>query len=295
MNWAVVIPLVLKISIVLSVVAVGLASSLKDATSLIHRPKELVRALVSMNVVMPIVAVSMVLLFDLHPAVQIALVALSVSPVPPFLPSKAMRAGGPRSYTVGILVAAALLSLMLLPLAAFVLGEVFHRRVVASPLAIAMVLGMTVVAPLGFGVLVRALAPRFAERAARPTSIGAAALLAASALAMLATSWHIVVQQIGDGTVVALIAFVVCGLAVGHFAAGPRPNERTVLALATATRHPGVAVAFAAANYPDLKRVIVATILLYALLAAAVSIPYLSRRGRATHRNPRWHVDVSTG
>lgn len=70
----------LKASVLLIVFAIGLRASAQDATYLFRRPGELVRAVLAMNVLMPLFAVSLVYMFDLNPAVNIALVALSVSP-----------------------------------------------------------------------------------------------------------------------------------------------------------------------------------------------------------------------
>jgi BASS family bile acid:Na+ symporter len=66
--------LLLKTSIVLNVLALGLGAHLADALSLIRRPADLVRAFVSMNVAMPLFALALVVMFNLHPAVKIALV-----------------------------------------------------------------------------------------------------------------------------------------------------------------------------------------------------------------------------
>jgi bile acid:Na+ symporter, BASS family len=81
-----VILLVLKASIILSVFAIGLKATLADAMFLFRRPGHLLRALLSMNVLMPLIALAVAVPFDLHPAVKIALVVISVSPTPPILP-----------------------------------------------------------------------------------------------------------------------------------------------------------------------------------------------------------------
>ena len=78
-----IILLVLKASIILSVFAIGLKATFEDTTYLFRRPPQLVRAVLSMNVLMPLLAVLLSLTFDLHPALKIALVAIAVSPVPP--------------------------------------------------------------------------------------------------------------------------------------------------------------------------------------------------------------------
>jgi predicted Na+-dependent transporter len=77
--------LVLKTGITLSVFAIGLKATVADATFLFRRPAHLLRALLSMNVLMPLTAHAVGAPLDLHPAVKIALVVLSVSPTPPVL------------------------------------------------------------------------------------------------------------------------------------------------------------------------------------------------------------------
>src|SRR5882757_577285 len=121
--------LVLKISIVLSVFALGLKATFADTTYLFRHPGELVRALLSMHVLMPVVALAMIQTFNLHPAVKIALAGLSVSPVPPIFPKKAFKTGGKDDYTIGLLVATAVLAIVIIPVAM----EIFER-IVGIPL-----------------------------------------------------------------------------------------------------------------------------------------------------------------
>ena len=60
---------------------------------------------------------------------------------------------------------------------------------------------------------------------------------------------------------------------------GSDDEDRSVLALASAARHPGVAMAVASANFPD-QKLAPAAILLYLLLSALLSIPYVVWRRR---------------
>jgi BASS family bile acid:Na+ symporter len=99
-------------------------------------------------------------------------------------------------------------------------------------------------------------------------------LLVAALLPVLMGAWWRLVSLVGDGTVLALAAFAALGLLAGHFLGGPRPEERTVLALASSSRHPGVAVAIAYANFPGNENVLPA-VLLYLIVGAIVAAPYL--------------------
>jgi bile acid:Na+ symporter, BASS family len=123
MNLADLIMLAVRVSIVLTVFAFALKASPRDAVYLFRKPGQLARSLLSMNVVMPVFAAVLIAAFDLHPAVKIAMGALSVSPLPPVLPKKGLRSGGKESYTIGLLAAAALLAIVFVPLALEYWGE----------------------------------------------------------------------------------------------------------------------------------------------------------------------------
>jgi bile acid:Na+ symporter, BASS family len=123
MTLSAVILLVLKISTVLNVLALGLAATFADALYLLNRPRELARSFLSMNVVMPVVAFFLVTMFNLDPAVKIALVAMSVSPVPPLFPKRASKVCDKANYGVGLLASAAILTIIVIPVAMVVFEQ----------------------------------------------------------------------------------------------------------------------------------------------------------------------------
>src|SRR5262245_62121919 len=106
----------INVSMFTIVLALGLTATIQDATYLFRKPGLLFRSILAMNVIMALFAIVAALLFDLHRAVKIAIVALAVSPVPPLLPTKQLKAGGSESYTIGLLVAASVLAIVLVPL-----------------------------------------------------------------------------------------------------------------------------------------------------------------------------------
>jgi BASS family bile acid:Na+ symporter len=279
MDLATLIPLALKTSIVFIVFGLALNASLDDALYLFRRPRELFRSLLSMNVIMPLFAAAIAAIFGLHPAVKIALLVLAVSPVPPILPKKEIKAGGGSSYAFGLLVAAALLAIVLVPISVELMGRAFARTMHIAPATVAQLVLITVLIPLAAGIAVRHFAPAFAERIAKPVSLAAVVLLVVSVLPILFTAWPAITSLIGNGTILAIAAFVVVGLAAGHLLGGPDPEDRTVLALSTASRHPGVAMAIVSANFPG-QKLMLAAVLLYLIVNAVVSLPYLNWRKR---------------
>ena len=268
------IPVAIAISIFLLVLGIGLNATPRDATHLLRRPGQLTRSLAALYLAMPVCAVAMALALDLRPAVKIALVAAAVSPVPPFLPRKAIKAGGARDYTIGLLVAASALAIVLVPLAMELVGRIFAKPLAMPAAAVARLATLSVLAPLALGMAVRHFAPPVAERMARPVSAVSAALLAIAMAPVVLTAWQPIVSLIGDGTVLALAAFAAAGAVVGQLLGGPRADERRVLGLACGSRHPGIALAIAHANFPDDTDVLPA-LLLYLVAGALVAAPYL--------------------
>ena len=273
--------LALKASIVLSVFAIGLVSRVDDTLFLLRRPKLLLRSVVAINVIMPIVAAAMAWILDLPEAVEMALVALAVSPVPPLLPKKQVKAHGEPSYAIGLLVGAALVAILFVPLAVELVGFVFQLPVHMNPWPVAKLVFATVLAPLIAGVLARRLMPALAARFAQPVGQIANIVLGLCFLAVLVTAWPAIAGLLGSGAFCAVAGFVAIGLAAGHGLGGPDPQDRTVLALAAATRHPGVAMAITTANFPGYKEVLPA-FLLYLVVGAVLAIPYVMWRKRTT-------------
>ena len=270
-----VILLVLKASIIVSVFAIGLKATFADATFLFRRPGHLVRALLSMNVLMPLTALAVGAPFDLHPAVKIALVVIAVSPMPPILPNRALKAGGTKAYTIGLLVAAATLSIVVIPLSMEMFACLTGLPLVMPAGAVAALVLTTILAPLLAGIAVRTVAHARADRIARPIGILGSVLLMVSAVPILIGLAGTVFSVISNGTVLSLVAFAVAGLIVGHVLGGPEPDTRQVLALATASRHPAVALSIAHANFPA-QTLAGAEVFLYLILSGALSALYLS-------------------
>ena len=72
---------------------------------------------------------------------------------------------------------------------------------------------------------------------------------------------------------------------------GPKPGNRTTLALFTAARHPGIAVAIATTNFPQ-QKLVLPTVLLYLLVNAMrlICIPELATQGRNSKDDQRWRT-----
>ena len=277
MTPAQLVGLLIKGSIFLTVFSLGLEASARDFTGLVRKPQQLVRAIAPIYLVMPLVAGLLIALFShVHPAVKIALFALSVSPIPPLLPKKQLKAGATESYVIGLLVAMSFLAIVLVPLLIEIFGIAFQRSVEISPAIVAKIVMTVILLPLFLGLGVHYALPGFAERAAKLLSLVATVFLAIGVIIILVKSAPDIFSLIGNGTVLVALIFIVSGLVVGHLFGGPDPDDRAALAVSTVSRHPGMALAIAGVNFPD-QKLSFAAIALYLLLNAIITTIYLKK------------------
>jgi BASS family bile acid:Na+ symporter len=268
----------LQLSILVTLFGFGLRATRDDLFYLVRRPALLLRSLLSVFVVMPIAAVAMASMFDIRPTAAIALIALSISPIPPLLPKREAKAGGPQGYGLSLMATLALLSIVLVPAAAEVLQRVFDRPLGVAPGAVTRIVLTMAVLPLLAGMGVRAVMPALAHRAAAPMALAGTVLLALAVLALLAATWQVIWDATGGGAIVAMIAFVVVGVAAGHLLGGPNREHSTVLALSSACRHPVIALLIASANFPGER--FAGTVLLYVIISFLLTLPYLAWQKR---------------
>ncbi len=266
--------LAVQASIMITVFSFGLEATIDDVLYVVRRPSRFIRSFVSMFVVMPLLAIALDKAFDFNHATEVALVALALSPVPPLLQKREDKAGARASYALGLMVTMALLSIVIIPAAIELLEQVYDRSFAMPAIAIAKIILLMAIVPLAVGMLVGAIRPTVAAHLAKLAGITGTLLLLVVVILILKASMHSILALIGNGTLFAVVVFVVVGLAAGHWLGGPDPKDRSVLALSTAARHPGIALAMATFNFPN-EHAITAAILLYLLINIAISIPYV--------------------
>lgn len=279
--------LLIVTSIVLNLMALAMRAHARDVLHMFRNWRLGLRAFVAMFVVVPAIALAMALNFGLRPEVKIALLVLSLSPVPPLLPKKQHKAGGGDAYITGLLVAAALASLVVMPLGLKLFGVLFGVEQQISTAGVATTLAVTIAIPLLLGFVARALLGARAVPVSVLVGKAAMLLLVVCGLVVLAMVAPAMWRLVGGGTLVALLAMILGGLGAGYLLGGDVPENRAALALASATRHPGVALGVVGAGFPD-QRLAMVAVLLFVVLNVLVGIPFLRLlgRGRESHGRP---------
>lgn len=278
----------ITVSIFLTVLSIGMRVAPGDLQCVLSRPPRLARALFAVNVLGPIVTIIVCKTFSLHPALIVGLVTLSIAPINALF-SKAMLplvAPGNPAYARGLFFASTVLSVILTPLAVEVIQRLFGEGEVVhvSPLTVAQVVISSVLLPLGIGLAIGRWRPATRNWVTAIQKLSGVVLLIC-AIPIIVSAWPHMAALAREGTITAIVLIALVGLAVGHLLGGPSEDDRTVLAFATVSRHPGVAVAIASLTDQPLAPV---GVLLAVLMSELAVIPYKiwRKRLRAAHAGP---------
>ncbi len=283
MSAADIVKLILTAGIVLTVISVGLRARPADTYLLLRNPALGLRAMLSMFILMPMLVIGLTWALPvLGQAPRAALIALSISPMPPILPRRQTQLGAEGDYAVGLQVLASVFSIIVAPIFIWLAGQLYDVATIFDAGAMLRVLAITIGAPLAAGILISRVWPRAAAFSAM---LGGAALLllaVGGAVAAYAEAREMVAQT-GNGVLLVTATVVLLGLLVGHLLGGPDPGNRGALALATSARHPGLAIALSTAVFPHDKEAIVAVVLLFLLTNVVLTMPYILWRKRRAH------------
>lgn len=269
------IPVALALSLGGLILGVGLDANLDQLTSVLRSPRQLLRAVLAVNVIVPAAAIAVLALIPgVSPVAKAGLLLMAASPVPPLVPGQQAKAGGRKAYSHGLYAAMVVLTLITVPATVAILSRLYGVDVTAPMDQVATKVLAGVIAPLLVGVVIRRLAPKAAEAAAPWIGRIAMLLLVVAAVPVLVSVWPAITGLAGDGTFVAMVVVVLIALAGGHLLGGPDPQDRAALAVTAAIRHPGIAMAIAGANSPDkrIQAAILGFVLVQCVLAAVYRI-----------------------
>ncbi|MFZ4688497.1 MAG: hypothetical protein ACOYLS_04610 [Polymorphobacter sp.] len=284
MDPASIVKLILVIGIVGIVISIGARSRPEDTLALVRNPALGARAMLSMFVAVPLFVLFITWAVDLDRPVRTALLALAVSPMPPIITKKEEKVGGDADYGIGLQVLGTIFSIIAVPFMLMIAGAVFGVSGSFDPFAMSKLLIITVAAPLAIGMaLGRYFAAHRNAIAHWAGLIGTIALLVGAVPLLLAT-WQSMWALVGGGVLLVIMAIIGFALLVGHLLGGPDEGNRGALAVASAARHPGVAIALSVGIFPNFSAEITGAVLLFLLANVVLTLPYVKWRHRVVAR-----------
>jgi bile acid:Na+ symporter, BASS family len=277
-------------AIIASVLALGLNASASDILYLWHRPGLLLRSFIAMYFVMPVIAGLLVLLMPLPPGHKLGLVLVAISAGAPLLPKTMLKLGCNPPYVYSLLVSTCLAAVLTIPSSLAVLSPILPQNARESPLPVAAVVARTFLAPLAVGMLLRRLAPLTVDRIRGAVLLVAGLVLVTVLLSLLVLNFSAVLEvDLPSFGAIAILTFA--GLAVGHLLGGPEPGNRTCLALASSTRHLGLAAVIALTSFHAARPLPIVLVFMAVSIVATTLYTYWHKKQLAARAAERQVAD----
>lgn len=241
------INILVMITLIEMMVAVGMSVTLADLLGVARNWRLVTRAALANYVCVPAVTVGLLLLFGAQPMVAAGFLILAVCPGAPYGPPLAAIAKGNVAVGVGLMVILAGSSAILAPiLLQFLLPFVSsgNEPVTVDASKIVVTLLVTQLVPLCLGVALRQWRPVVAERLQRSAN------LVSKVLNLIVVGFILVVQfrllsEIRPRACIGMLALLIASWAAGWLLAGPDADIRKVMTLTTSLRNVGVGLVIA--------------------------------------------------
>lgn len=237
------------VGIVLLMFSEGLHIERGELRFVLRRPGLAARSVLASVVLVPAAAWVCAVVFRPPAPVQVGLAILAASPLCPFVFEKIARAEGDRVFARSLHVVLAIVAIVSTPLALAGLGRSLALPLHFPVFRTAIQVLLTVLAPILAGVVTYRFSPKRAARVREPlekVALGAIVLAFVPVLTLRIR----VFTELGPGGYLAFVGMVILSLAIGHTLAGRDERRRTTLALESAARNPGLALAIAAVDFP---------------------------------------------
>jgi BASS family bile acid:Na+ symporter len=142
----------------------------------------------------------------------------------------------------------------------------------------AWILSRTILIPIGLGVAIRGIFPRFADRSA--PVLGKAGTVGLAGVVLFAlVAYYPSLLKLDAWSYAVTVTLSAVAVAIGHLTGPRNRHERTITTVECGVRHPVLAITIGAANFTPQKAlpVLVPCVLTF----MAVAMVYLFWRGRS--------------
>ncbi len=274
---------IVLVFVVSSVSSVGLSLGWRQIVAPLRQVRLIVVALLVNFVVVPGVTMLIAKGFILSEPQAVGLILLGSAAGAPFLPKLIEAAKGDVALSVGLMMVLMVASLICLPLSLpFMLpGVSVNSWKIARSLLITMIL------PLGLGLLLKRSSPTWADRLRGPLNAISQLTLVLALILICAQQFSGLQQLVASSAIPACVALLVVSFGAGYVLGGGTERSRQVMGLGTAARNIPAALLIGGQNFEHPQ--VVLMIVLSALISVALFVPvalFFARRARASTAHP---------
>lgn len=256
-----------------SMLAMGLSLSMAQILQPLKNARLVILALLANFVLVPLLAYAITRVIPLEQSLQIGLIVLSTAAGAPFLPKLVQGAKGNIAFGVGLMVLLMVVTVIYIP----VILPLMLPGVEVNPWDIASSLIVTMLIPLGLGLLMKSHSPEAAEHWQPVMNKISGLAILIMLVVGLGLNVSNILSLIGTGGFLALLLFIFGSLVIGMVLGGRNPGQRNVMGLGTAQRNVSAAIVVAAQNFSGTNTLTL--ILVAAILLLLILLPTAKRLG----------------
>lgn len=238
----------LPIALAIIMFSLGLGLKFADFTRIARRPLAFFTGAVNQLITLPLIALLIVILFNLPPALAVGFMIVALCPGGVTTNILTKMADGDVALSVSLTAVISLLSIVTLPiLVSFFVGLFISDEIVVDATEISLKMVTVVAVPVLIGMLVRLILRRFAEPVERFFSLIAKVLFVIVMLAALYAFWDSFIAKLsllGPAIIALLLAALFAGWASAKFL-GMSKREVTSISIETGVQNGTVGITLA--------------------------------------------------
>jgi BASS family bile acid:Na+ symporter len=267
------------VTIMAIMVSVGLNLNFRELLMLWRKPGLLARSYLAVVILVPLVTLAVILIFNLPPAVNIALMLMAVAPGAPLATNRAVGAGGDMPYAASLQTTVNLFAIVTIPLFLYVLSTLFEPDAYVRPGVIARQVATVQFAPLVVGILLATIWPRFSHRFGGIITKVSNVMLVVLVVIVGLAGWRAFLEAFrGMGWLSFVAAAIIIGvsLTLGHLLGGPEKEKRTTLAVMCIVRNLGLVFFLVMRDFPG--QGLIGVLVAYVIIGVVVQTVYTTLR-----------------
>jgi bile acid:Na+ symporter, BASS family len=267
------------------VLSMGLRTPIGDLSYFGARPWLLFKSLLSVDLLVPLIAIAVIIIVMPAKPTSIGLLLLAASPAAPLVINNISKAGGRLDYAVSLQVALASLAIVTTPITLFLLSSATNLQLGVSSLAVARQVGISILVPIIAGIAIRWLFPALAGQIIRPLEVLSQIVFVLVFILVILFTYRLLLM-LDIRSYLAIALMTVGSLIAGHLLASRFPEEKTTLAIESASRNSGLALLIAS-DFVTLEKAL-PVMIPYIITSALIGFIYA--RYRKMSRNVRSHA-----
>jgi BASS family bile acid:Na+ symporter len=233
--------------VVTNMLALGMSLTMKEVTAPLRNMALSSKAFVANFVLVPIVAYLLIPFFHLEHGYALGLILLATAAGDPFVTKASQLAKGDPAYTVALMVALQVVTVLYMP----IVLPFLLPGVKVEPLEIAKPLIVLMLIPLAIGFFVRARYERSARRLSGLLDKFSSVVIAVALSMLTVLYFNQILGTWGQRVILSSLIFVWSGFAFGYLLGGPKQVDRSVLGLNTGIRGYSAAMLVGVTNFPS--------------------------------------------